>query len=79
LNAKSVMSAIFYAKARALLVSHWYVDSDGAVKLTTRAIAELQRPDTGRAEALRRPILTVMADTSRWQTGSPAAEPTNLV
>jgi len=34
--------AFFYAKARALLVSHWSVTSDAAVKLTTRAFAELR-------------------------------------
>ena len=34
--------AFFYAKARALLVSHWYVNSDAAVKLTTGAFAELR-------------------------------------
>ena len=47
--------AFFYAKARALLVSHWYVLSDAAVKLTTTAFAELRaNPRIGRAEALRR-------------------------
>jgi CHAT domain-containing protein len=46
--------AFFYAGARALLVSHWEVDSDAAVKLTTRAISELKnKPDIGRAEAFR--------------------------
>ena len=30
--------AFFYAKARALLVSHWYVDSEAAVKLTTGSL-----------------------------------------
>jgi CHAT domain-containing protein/tetratricopeptide (TPR) repeat protein len=46
--------AFFYAGARALLVSHWAVGSDAAVKLTTRAFAELKaHPEIGRAEALR--------------------------
>jgi CHAT domain-containing protein len=46
--------AFFYAGARALLVSHWDVDSDAAVKLTTRAFDELtSNPHIGRAEALR--------------------------
>jgi CHAT domain-containing protein len=68
--------AFFYAGARALLVSHWYVDSDGAVKLTTRAIAELQRDSKiGRAEALRRSMLALMADTSRPADWTPAAHP----
>jgi CHAT domain-containing protein len=43
-----------YAGARALLVSHWEVGSDAAVKLTTRAFAELNaNPKIGRAEAFR--------------------------
>jgi len=68
--------AFFYAGARALLVSHWYVDSDGAVKLTTRAITELRRhPNIGRAEALRRAMLALMADTSRPANWMPAAHP----
>jgi CHAT domain-containing protein len=46
--------AFFYAGARALLVSHWAVGSDAAVKLTTRAFAELKaHPTIGRAEAMR--------------------------
>jgi CHAT domain-containing protein len=46
--------AFFYAGARALLVSHWEVGSEAAVKLTTRAFAELKaNPRLGRAEALR--------------------------
>jgi CHAT domain-containing protein len=46
--------AFFYAGARALLVSHWEVGSEAAVKLTTRAFAELKaKPTTGRAEAFR--------------------------
>src|SRR5262245_13303227 len=46
--------AFIYAGVRALLVSHWEVGSDAAVKLTTRAIAELKaHPTIGRAEAFR--------------------------
>jgi CHAT domain-containing protein/tetratricopeptide (TPR) repeat protein len=49
-----IARAFFYAGARALLVSHWAVGSDAAVKLTTWAFAELKaRPDIGRAEAMR--------------------------
>src|SRR5262249_22370600 len=33
--------AFFYSGARALLVSHWEVSSEASVKLTTRAIQEL--------------------------------------
>jgi CHAT domain-containing protein/Tfp pilus assembly protein PilF len=53
--------AFFYAKARALLVSHWYVNSDAAVRLTTTAFAELKAdPAIGRAEALRRSMLALI-------------------
>ena len=53
--------AFFYAKARALLVSHWYVSSDAAVKLTTKAFAELKAdPKIGRAEALRRSMVELI-------------------
>ena len=53
--------AFFYAKARALLVSHWYVNSDAAVKLTTVAFAALRKdPSIGRAEALRRSMAALI-------------------
>lgn len=46
--------AFFYAGARTLLVSHWEVNSDAAVKLTTTALAEMRsHADMSRAEALR--------------------------
>src|SRR5580692_7939131 len=55
--------AFFYAGARALLVSHWPVNSAAAVKLTTRAFTALeQHPDIGRAEALRRAMLATIAE-----------------
>ena len=47
--------AFFYAGTRAILVSHWYVDSRAAVALVTKTFAEMEaRPEIGRAEALRR-------------------------
>lgn len=46
--------AFLYAGSRALLVSHWEVGSDAAVRLVTRAFAEMKaKPATGRAEAMR--------------------------
>jgi CHAT domain-containing protein len=46
--------AFFYAGARALLVSHWYVDSNATVALITRAFSALEADKKlGRAEALR--------------------------
>ena len=55
--------AFFYAGARTLLVSHWEVGSAAAVKLTTRAFAELKaNPGIGRAEALRRSMRDLVAN-----------------
>jgi CHAT domain-containing protein len=53
--------AFFYAGARSLLVSHWEVASDATVKLITKAVAELKGdPKIGRAEALRRSMLSMI-------------------
>ena len=53
--------AFIYAQARALLVSHWAVYSDAAVKLITVALSEMSRdPKVGRAEALRRSMLSLI-------------------
>ena len=53
--------AFIYAQARALLVSHWAVDSDATVKLITSAMRELARDNNvGRAEALRRAMLALI-------------------
>ena len=53
--------AFFYAQARALLASHWAVDSPATVKLITSAVGEMARDkDTGRAEALRRAMLALI-------------------
>ena len=50
--------AFFYAGARGLLVSHWAVNSEAAVGLTTKTFATLAgEPALGRAEALRRTML----------------------
>jgi CHAT domain-containing protein len=46
--------AFFYAGARALLVSHWSVDSEAATQLATSTFATMTAdPKLGRAEALR--------------------------
>ncbi len=53
--------AFFYAQARALLVSHWAVDSEATVKLVTRAMREMTGDTSvGRAEALRRAMLAMI-------------------
>ncbi|HYM73849.1 MAG TPA: CHAT domain-containing tetratricopeptide repeat protein [Stellaceae bacterium] len=54
--------AFFFAGARALMVSHWQVYSEAAVELTTGAYKALRaEPAIGRAEALRRSMLAVLA------------------
>ncbi len=64
--------AFFYAGARALMVSHWPVNSDSAVRLASGAVAALAAdPAIGRAEALRR---AMVAEIER---GGAAADPAN--
>jgi CHAT domain-containing protein/tetratricopeptide (TPR) repeat protein len=53
--------AFFYAGARALLVSHWSVNSAATVKLITGAVGTITRDKSvGRAEALRRAMLAMI-------------------
>lgn len=54
--------AFIYAGSRSLLVSHWLVASDAAVRLTTRMIRESRKPGVGRSESLRRAMLALMND-----------------
>ena len=64
--------AFFYAGARALLVSHWPVGSDAAVRLTTGAFDELRAsPAIGRAEAMRR-SMTALLDKGPPEEAHPA-------
>jgi CHAT domain-containing protein/tetratricopeptide (TPR) repeat protein len=54
--------AFFYAGARSMLVSHWYVDSSAAVEITTGAFSALKaNPGIGRDEALRRSLSALIA------------------
>jgi len=51
-----------------LLVSHWEVASQSTVKLITKAIAELKAdPKIGRAEALRRSMLSLITTGSEYE------------
>jgi CHAT domain-containing protein len=59
--------------ARSLMVSHWPVNSDAAVRLTTATIDALAtEPAIGRAEALRRAMVMEIArgghhaDPANW-------------
>ena len=65
--------AFFYAGARALLVSHWAVESRAATRLATATFDNLKDdPRLGRAEALRRAMLAYLADTSNPRNAYPA-------
>jgi CHAT domain-containing protein len=53
----------FYAGSRSLLVTHWAVDSESAVQLTTETFKNYQsKPTEAKAESLRQAMLTVMAN-----------------
>lgn len=55
--------AFFHAGSRAILVSHWLVESLSSARLTTGAIAAMAKDKgIGRAEALRRSAVLLMAD-----------------
>jgi CHAT domain-containing protein/tetratricopeptide (TPR) repeat protein len=64
--------AFIYAQARALLVSHWEVGSDAAVKLITGAMRRLAADkNLGRAEAMRQSMLA-MIDRGKPEEAHPA-------
>jgi CHAT domain-containing protein/Tfp pilus assembly protein PilF len=65
--------SFFYAGARALLVSHWAVDSEAATRLTIATFDRLKAdPKTGRAEALRQAMLSYLNDASSSKNAYPA-------
>jgi CHAT domain-containing protein len=65
--------SFFYAGARALLVTHWAVDSAAATRLTTSTFDLLKaEPGIGRAEALRRAMLAYLDDASSPRNAYPA-------
>ncbi|HKS19754.1 MAG TPA: CHAT domain-containing tetratricopeptide repeat protein [Bradyrhizobium sp.] len=64
--------SFFYAGARALLVTHWSVDSGAATRLTTSTFEHLKSdPKIGRAEALRQAMLGYLNDTSAPRNAYP--------
>lgn len=65
--------SFFYAGARALLVTHWAVDSAAATRLTTTTFGRLKdNPNIGRAEALRQAMLAYLNDASSPRNAYPA-------
>jgi tetratricopeptide (TPR) repeat protein/CHAT domain-containing protein len=64
--------AFFYAGARTLLVSHWPVYSDAAVRLITGTFQALKmQPEIGRAEALRRAMVGLIDDLTLEDNAHP--------
>jgi CHAT domain-containing protein len=65
--------AFFFAGARALLVSHWRIDSKAATRLTTSTFDIMKSNQTvGRAEALRSAMLAYLEDRSDIWNAYPA-------
>jgi CHAT domain-containing protein/Tfp pilus assembly protein PilF len=55
--------AFFYAGSRALLVTHWEIESDAAVKLTTGAFSAMENnPRLSQAEAMRTSMAALVSD-----------------
>jgi CHAT domain-containing protein/Tfp pilus assembly protein PilF len=64
--------AFFYAGGKTLLVSHWPVDSDATVKLTTTMMRLHQdEPKMTKAEAHRQSMLTLMTDRQNPEYAHP--------
>lgn len=65
--------SFFYAGARALLVSHWAVNSEAATRLAISTFDRLKAdPKIGRAEALRQAMLAYLNDVSSPRNAYPA-------
>jgi CHAT domain-containing protein/tetratricopeptide (TPR) repeat protein len=61
--------AFIYAGARALLVSHWSVDSAATVKLITSTVGSITRNNAlGRSEALRRAMVDMIDKSDPRET-----------
>ncbi len=65
--------AFFYAGARSLLVSHWPVESNAAVILTSNTFKRMAaQPRLGKSQALRQSMLALMNDNSKPHNQHPA-------
>jgi CHAT domain-containing protein len=65
--------AFFYAGSRALLVTHWEIDSDAAVELTTGAFNAMENnPRLSQAEAMRTAMAALVSDQSVSLASHPA-------
>jgi len=65
--------SFFYAGARSLLVSHWSVNSEAAVTLTTGTFAKLAaNKDMSKAEALRETMLAIIDDSADRSDAHPS-------
>jgi CHAT domain-containing protein len=68
-----LLRAFFYAGARALLVSHWPVNSKAATRLAIDTFDALHTdPKLGRSKALQRAMLAMLADASDAWNAHPA-------
>jgi len=64
--------AFFYAGGRSLLVSHWPVETNSAVKLMTGTFAAISAdPKLSHAEALRKAMLAIIEDRGGPYYGDP--------
>jgi hypothetical protein len=64
--------AFFYAGMRALLVTHWAVDSAAATSIATNAFANLKADaKLGRAEAMRHAMATYLDDETKPEQAHP--------
>ena len=65
--------AFFYAGARALLVSHWSIEDEATVRITTGVFGRLSKdPSLSRAEALRLAMLDLIDNSANPEDAFPA-------
>lgn len=65
--------AFFYAGTKSLIVSHWPVDDEAAMQLTTVTAESLANPSMTRAKALQAAMHRIMMDKSNDLFAHPSA------